>query len=220
MAEGELGAVFRGLAKDAATAGRNAAQSIARFTEKTAAIEERNVADLAAADARAVERLRATGRNGIEAGEGASRGPWPVAEGVAGPAKGKELTAPNKRHTISGAKHGEVKVDNTVALRGHEDLLKEDTLLIAGGCASYDKVTQLYKVNGRTYQVKSTGTVFPVSGPGLVQLSRPEYLALRLIARADGDVGAVRQFQYNPHFSDNPDLIAKAKAIYDGTYVP
>jgi hypothetical protein len=170
MAEGELGAIFRGVAKDAAAAGRNAAESVARFVEKAAEIEEKNVAELAAADARAAERLQAAGRKTAERGSAVSdagpRGPWPVSEGVPGPAKGQKLTAPNKRHTISGAKHGETKGENTVTLRGYENTLRDDTRLIAEGRATFDPDTQLYEVNGRTYRVKGTGTVFPSLAPG------------------------------------------------------
>jgi hypothetical protein len=222
MAEGELGAVFRGLAKDAAAAGRNAAESVAKFAEKTAEIEEKNVAELAAADARAAERLQAALRNAGKDAEsaGGAPGPWPVSEGVPGPAKGQQLTAPNKRHTIAGAKSGETKGENTVTLRGFENTLKEDTQQIAEGRATFDPDTQLYEVNGRSYRVKNGGTVFPVSGTGFVQLNRTEYAALQSIARAGGDVSAVREFQYNPAFRNNPDAIAKAKAIYDGTYAP
>jgi hypothetical protein len=66
--------------------------------------------------------------------------------------------------------------------------------------------------------VEPSGTVFPDSGPGIVKLDRNEYAALTEIAKADGDPAKVPAFQHNPRFVNNPDAIAKAKAIYDGTY--
>ena len=36
--------------------------------------------------------------------------------------------------------------------------------------------------------------------------------------RSYGDPAKVPSFQHNPRFVNNPDAIAKAKAIYDGTY--
>jgi len=51
MSEGELAAVFRGLAEDAGEAGEQIADSIARFTDDTADIEDANVARTLAADA-------------------------------------------------------------------------------------------------------------------------------------------------------------------------
>jgi hypothetical protein len=51
-----------------------------------------------------------------------------------------------------------------------------------------------------------------------VKLDRNEYAALTEIAKAGGDPAKVPAFQHNPRFVNNPDAIAKAKAIYDGTY--
>jgi hypothetical protein len=45
---------------------------------------------------------------------------------------------------------------------------------------------------GRTYAVESTGTVFPTSGPGLVNLSRSEYKVLKQLIGSDGDVAAAQ----------------------------
>jgi hypothetical protein len=51
MSEGELAAVFKGLADDAGEAGGEIAESIAKFTDDTADIEDANVARTLAADA-------------------------------------------------------------------------------------------------------------------------------------------------------------------------
>jgi hypothetical protein len=206
MASGESEAAVRGAASAIAATGHDAAASVARLTEEAAAVQERIVADVEAADREAAARVAAA----------SGRGRFPVAPGVPGPAKNKVLTAPNKRHTIPGAKHGEVKGDNTVTLRGYESVLRADTERIAAGEAHFN--AQVYTVDGRSYVVKGNGTVFPISGPGLVKLDRVEYRALQLIAKADGDVDAVSEFRFDLKFRDNPELIAKAKAIYDGTY--
>lgn len=51
MGDGELAAVFKGLAEDAGEAGGEIAKSIATFTDETATIEDGNVARTLAADA-------------------------------------------------------------------------------------------------------------------------------------------------------------------------
>lgn len=60
----------------------------------------------------------------------------------------------------------------------------------------------------------------PDSGAGIVKLDRNEYAALKEIAKADGDPSKVPAFSRDPRFVNNPQVIAKAKAIYDGTYSP
>ena len=143
---------------------------------------------------------------------------WRVPEHVPGPARGKELKAPHWRHTVSGARNGEVKAVTSVILRGHEQLIRDDVADIASGRAAWDEKAQRYRVNGRSYGVESSGTVFPDSGPGIAKLDRNEYAALTEIARAGGDVSKVAAFKHNPRFLNNPQAIAKARAIYDGEY--
>jgi hypothetical protein len=210
MASGESEAAVRGAASAIAATGHDAASSVARLTEEAAAAQERVVAAVEAADVEAAARVAAA----------SGRGRFPVAVGVPGPAKNKVLTVPHQRHTVAGAKHGRIKGDNTVTLRGWEGVLRADTERIAAGGAKFDAPTNTYEVDGRIYGVKGDGLVFPMSGPGLVHLSRGEYEALHLIAQRNGDVSAVREFEFNDRFIENPGLIAKAKAIYDGTYVP
>ncbi|WP_097326639.1 hypothetical protein [Paractinoplanes atraurantiacus] len=55
---------------------------------------------------------------------------------------------------------------------------------------------------------------------GAERFDRNEYAALKEIARAGGDLSASPQLSRNPRFTQNPDAVAKAKAIYDGTYEP
>lgn len=223
MPEGEIAAVFKALAKDAAETARNVSESVAKLTAKTADTEEANLAAILETDARAADNITAAGKKGGPESLPGARPippgpPWPVADGVPGHARGKKLNPPNPRHTVAGARSGEVKAKNTVILRGNEQAVREDIAQIAAGNARWDDVSQHYIVNGRSYFVESTGTVFPVSGPGLAPLDRNEYAALSELAKAGGKVSEVRAFTSNPRFVDNPEAIAKAKAIYDGTY--
>jgi hypothetical protein len=61
MSEGELAAVFEGLAEDAGEAGGEIAESIAKFTDDTANIEDANVARTLAADAETARAANAIG---------------------------------------------------------------------------------------------------------------------------------------------------------------
>ncbi|UWE13329.1 WXG100-like domain-containing protein [Actinacidiphila bryophytorum] len=157
-------------------------------------------------------------RTGEGGGAGPGKGPWPVSESVIGPAKGKSLRLPNKRHTISGSASGNIDTKNTVILRGYEQQVNQDIAEIAAGRAVFREKANLYEINGRTYRVKNTGTVFPCSGTGLVELDRNEYAALQQIAKAKGNAESVQAFVRDPRFINNPDAILKAQAVYDGTY--
>jgi hypothetical protein len=61
MSEGELAAAFEGLANDAGQAGGDIAESIARFTDDTANIEDANVDRTLAADAKTARAADAIG---------------------------------------------------------------------------------------------------------------------------------------------------------------
>jgi hypothetical protein len=144
--------------------------------------------------------------------------PWPAREGVPGPAKGKHLKPPNARHTVAGARHGEVKAQNSVILRGSEAAVREDIKEIAAGNAEWNEKSARYEINGRSYDVHASGTVYPISGRGIVELDRNEYAALQQLAKAGGNPADVPQFTRNPRFVNHPEAIEKAKAVYDGTY--
>jgi hypothetical protein len=171
MAEGELGAVFRALAKDAADAAEKAAKSIAKVTEQTADIEERNVAEIIEADARAADRITAAGKKGTSEAAGAGTRPvpagppWPVADGVDGAARGKTLNPPNARHTVAGARSGMVRPDNSVVLRGNEDAMRDDVAQIAAGNARWNPATNRYEVNGRSTAWSRAAPSSPTPAP-------------------------------------------------------
>ncbi|MDR7277962.1 hypothetical protein [Catenuloplanes atrovinosus] len=191
--------------------------------------------DAAQAETHAEAVAGRPGRSGTPAADGgttpdAGRGttpdassgpPWPVADGVRGLPGGVDaLLPPHDRHSISGAKSGEIKGDNTVYLRGYEGAGREDVQGIADGRATWDEKTGLYTINGRTYRIEDTGRAFPVEGVGMEKLDRNEYAALQQWVRAEGDLSRAPQLSHAPRFVNNPELVDKAKQIYDGTWKP
>lgn len=62
MADGELAAVFKGLAKDAAEAAGKITESVAKLSEQTADIEESNVAKLLDLDAKSADDIASVGK--------------------------------------------------------------------------------------------------------------------------------------------------------------
>src|SRR5262249_21173524 len=153
------------------------------------------------ADSNAADRITAAGGKGTSgAGSGPvpAGPPWPVADGVDGAARGKTLNPPNARHTVAGARSGKGRAHHSGGLRGNEDAMRDDVAQIAAGNASWNPATNRYEINGRSYGVEPSGTVFPDSGPGIVKLDRNEYAALTEIAKAGGDPAKVPAFQHNP----------------------
>jgi Bacterial CdiA-CT RNAse A domain len=68
MSDGELAAVFKGLADDADEAGGEITESIAKFTDDTATIEDANVARTLAADADSARSANAIGKKVVPDG--------------------------------------------------------------------------------------------------------------------------------------------------------
>ncbi|MFE2377787.1 hypothetical protein [Streptomyces sp. NPDC059398] len=159
-----------------------------------------------------------SGSADASAGSGPGKGPWQAPDDIKGPAAGKQLRFPNSRHTVSGSKSGEVKESNSVILRGQEREVAQDVSDIAQGKAKYIKDTDRYEVNGRTYGVEPSGTVYPDSGPGIAKLDRNEYAALQQVTKAKGDISAAPQLTRNPRFTNNPEAVQKALKIYNGIY--
>ncbi len=155
MGTGESEAAVRGAAAAIAATGHDVASSMARLTEEAAAAQERIVADVEAADREAAERLAATSNDAETVA---------VAAGVPGPARGKSLRMPNPRHTVRGARYGEIRPRNTVILNGYEQAVREDVEGIAAGRAVLNDDGSAYLINGRSYGVESSGTVYPISG--------------------------------------------------------
>ncbi|MFF4244253.1 Hint domain-containing protein [Streptomyces sp. NPDC001822] len=136
---------------------------------------------------------------------------------VKGPAAGKKLKPPHPRHTVSGVRNGMVKEKNTVILKGNEADIQNDVKGIAEGRAKLVDNGSAYEINGRKYGVEENGRTFPISGKGLVELDRNEYAALKEIARAGGKTDSPALTR-NPRFADHPEVVEKAKKVYDGTY--
>jgi hypothetical protein len=113
-------------------------------------------------------------------------------EPVQGLAAKVPLKPPNNRHNLNSIRPSSPsKQNNTIVLPGTD--VAKDLEDIAAGRAKWDGDINSYQVNGRSYGVESTGTVYPISGPGLVNLSRSEYKILKQLIGADGDVTAARE---------------------------
>jgi hypothetical protein len=234
MADDVIGPMFEDLAGDAGKFGGQAAKQLGETADGAAELTDSAIAEVAGTEADATQSFddiaptdetpKPTGTTSAPPAQDAppaTQGPpWPVADGVQGQAAGKNLSGPHPRHTVSGARSGMVKETNTVALRGNEGAMKSDVKGIADGQATWQQSTSRYAINGRTYGIEQSGTVFPEAGTGLVQLDRNEYAALKEIAKADGDPSKVIAFQRDPRFVNNPAAIAKALQIYNGTYTP
>ena len=144
---------------------------------------------------------------------------WEARPDIAGPAQGKTLKSPNQRHTIMGSKSGNADEENTIILPGMGKQVEDDISAIAEGKARWNDEAGRYEINGRTYAVKSTGTVFPDSGPGFVKLDRVEYNALKLITKSGGDLSRCqRAFDNDPKFKNNPEKVEAALALYRTYY--
>ncbi|WP_059013501.1 hypothetical protein [Streptomyces specialis] len=146
---------------------------------------------------------------------GSGRREWPAGSDVEGPARNSLLREPHPRHTMGGVKHGMVKPENSLVLPDYVQAMRNDIAEIAAGNARFDPVTQRYEVNGRTYGIEPSGTVFPDSGPGIINLNRIEYDALKQIARANGDIDRLQKmFDNNPKFRENPQAVQRAIDLY------
>jgi hypothetical protein len=85
---------------------------------------------------------------------------------------------------------------------------------IAAGHAAWDPVTQRYSINGRSYGIEPSGTVFPAEGDGIVNLSRNQYAALQHLIRAGGDPDSVPAFSRSPQFLKDPESVQTAIDLY------
>ncbi|BCJ52514.1 hypothetical protein Asp14428_39890 [Actinoplanes sp. NBRC 14428] len=143
-------------------------------------------------DARSVaaahEQIGEASRSGRAGGGSSSTG----AGQVQGPAATIPLRPPNSRHNLDSIRpKNPAKDRNAVVLPGTD--VAGDLADISAGRGTWRPEVNRYEVNGRTYAVEASGTVFPVSGPGLVNLSRSEYKVLRQLIGSDGDIGAARE---------------------------
>ncbi|MEU8130003.1 hypothetical protein AB0B68_22550 [Micromonospora sp. NPDC049049] len=110
---------------------------------------------------------------------------------VPGPAGKIPLKPPHPRHNLDSIRpKNPAKEVNTVVLPGTD--VAKDLDDIGAGRATWDSDRQRYQVNGRTYAVEPSGTVFPEAGPGLAQLNRAEYGALKEYIAAGGDIEKAR----------------------------
>jgi hypothetical protein len=120
--------------------------------------------------------------------------PGQVNPNVPGPAGKIQLRPPSDRHQLNRVTpKSPAKAENTIILPETRDAVRQDIADIQAGNARWDPDSNSYVTDsGRRYKVESNGTVFPVDGPGFVQLNRSEYKALQALIRFDGDVDAAR----------------------------
>ncbi|RLK58157.1 hypothetical protein [Actinokineospora cianjurensis] len=109
---------------------------------------------------------------------------------VAGPAGKMRLKGPVDRHHLDKiSPNAPAKERNTVILPQVRAAVRADQVEIQAGHARWE--SGLYTTaSGRRYGVESNGTLYPVDGPGFVQLDRAEYKALQAIVKHNGDVDA------------------------------
>ncbi|MGW3251042.1 hypothetical protein ACWDCX_10740 [Streptomyces fungicidicus] len=144
---------------------------------------------------------------------------WRAGDDIVGTARGRTLLYPNYRHELSGVRGGSPDTENTVILPETRPLVRQDIAEIAAGRAHFEADTQRYVVNGRRYAIEPHGRVFPVSGPGFVQMNRVEYTALKHIMRAQGDMSKLQtMFSKAPQFRENPEAVQKALTLYRKYY--
>lgn len=71
-----------------------------------------------------------------------------------------------------------------------------------------------YQINGRVYVVKPDGATYLESGDDVIQVSRPAFLALRLLIRHNGRTAAFhRETVRDPKYTE--DVIREALALYE-----
>ncbi len=69
-----------------------------------------------------------------------------------------------------------------------------------------------YQINGRVYVVKPDGATYPESGPDIVKVTRPVFLALRLLIRYGGRSDSFsRETLYDPTYTE--DVMQEALAL-------
>jgi hypothetical protein len=132
------------------------------------------------------------GRSGLTAAPGPQARP-PLSAGdspspVRGPARhGIRPPTPGRHRLARIGRSSQPAEKNTVILPSVD--VESDLEAIRTGRAHWNAATSRYEVNGRTWGVESNGTVFPASGPGLEELSRSQFKALKNLNAAGQPVG-------------------------------
>lgn len=92
---------------------------------------------------------------------------------------------PHRRHYLTGfVANSAVKEKNSL-LESWVDT-QADMEAINAGMGVYDPGTQWIRVNGRTYGIHDSGRAYPVSGEGIIEVSRGAYKALLIMRRYNG----------------------------------
>ncbi|HEX7657935.1 MAG TPA: hypothetical protein VF444_00540 [Pseudonocardiaceae bacterium] len=155
MAEGELGAVFKALAKDADEAAGNVSESLARLSEETAEREETSLANIAENEAQTAEAFNKIAR-GEDPAAGVPRPGVPGGEAPTTTSSGepKPSTAPssfiNNGKGLPGARAPDAQklgqLDETQVTRDDDGLITH-----VGGTPVKDYATDLSKERAGVY---------------------------------------------------------------------
>ncbi|MFI5781108.1 hypothetical protein [Nocardia sp. NPDC051570] len=211
-----IGGIFGGGKKKAAEEAERAKKAAAEEADRRAATEEVERQKQAAREAGKRKAEEAEVEKNKDSPPPKKEESWKGGDDIPGPAKGKDLKYPNRRrHDMSQMRKGRADEKNTVIPPETAQAVREDIAKIAEGKAEFDGKTGAYTVNGRSYGVEANGRVYPMSGPGLIEMSRTEYRALQDIINSNGDMVRLEKIFGNaPQYRDNLDAVLKAWELY------
>lgn len=131
---------------------------------------------------------------------------------VRGPARhGIRPPTPGRHRLARIGRSSQPAEKNTVILPGVD--VEGDLEAIRTGRARWNAETNRYEINGRTWAVEGNGTVFPASGPGFVELTRPQFKALMSLNSAGQPVGIwPKNYRKDPSIS--PSDWDRAAEVY------
>ncbi|SDC95587.1 hypothetical protein [Glycomyces harbinensis] len=111
-----------------------------------------------------------------------------AAQPIRGPARhGIRSPTPGRHRLTRIGRSSQPAEKNTVILPSVD--VEGDLAAIRTGRAHWNADTNRYEINGRSWGVEPNGTVFPASGPGLVELSRSQFKALKTLNTDGQPVG-------------------------------
>jgi uncharacterized protein YukE len=128
----------------------------------------------------AAAKLRGGGASGGGSGGGPSGGAAPL----------PQARTPNARHNLTRVTTRTTKKAKNTVIGPDVDVNADVEAIRAG---NYTRQGNDIVVNGRTYQMESSGTLFPVSGPGFYPLDRMSFMALGILNEEGGLTAAAVQ---------------------------
>lgn len=92
---------------------------------------------------------------------------------------------PHSRRQLTGFVASSAVKDQNSLIESWVDI-QADMHAINTGRGEYDPGTQRVSVNGRTYGIHDNGRAYPVSGEGIIEVTRGTYKALTILRRYNG----------------------------------